>query len=138
MSQFSMKTAAIGQALPTRSYQAGTVQLFLYNAAIWNAHRIHYDLPYAQGVEQHPALLVDGPLQGDWLMQLVYELMDAADELQGFSYQNRQSAYVDEVLTLSGQVAAVDGERVTLTLSLANTRGQITTMGQATVRRATH
>ena len=32
-----------GQRLPEREYRPGTVQLFLYNAAIWNAHRIHYD-----------------------------------------------------------------------------------------------
>lgn len=135
MSHFTLKTAQTGQALPSRTQQANTVQLFLYNAAIWNAHRIHYDTPYTQGVEKHPALLVDGPLQGDWLMQLVYGVMGPDDVLQGFSYQNRQSAYVDEVLTVAGEVAQVDGDRITLSLSVTNAQGQATTLGKAIIRR---
>ncbi|MDR5835667.1 hypothetical protein [Caballeronia sp. LZ034LL] len=51
--------------LPAREHRTGAVQLFLYNAAIWNACRIDYHLPCAQQEEGHRALLVDGPLQGD-------------------------------------------------------------------------
>jgi 3-methylfumaryl-CoA hydratase len=36
--------------------------LFRYSALTMNAHRIHYDLPYAQQVESYPALVVQGPL----------------------------------------------------------------------------
>lgn len=39
------------------------VRLFRYSAATFNAHRIHYDLPYAQQVEKYPALVVHGPMQ---------------------------------------------------------------------------
>jgi 3-methylfumaryl-CoA hydratase len=39
------------------------VRLFRYSAATYNAHRIHYDLPYAQQVEKYPALVVHGPMQ---------------------------------------------------------------------------
>lgn len=38
------------------------VQLFLFSAATANAHRIHYDLAYAQGEEGYPGLVVHGPL----------------------------------------------------------------------------
>ena len=54
-----------GDALPERRYVPTNVSLFLYNAAIWNAHRIHYDEIYTKEVEKHPAVVVDGPLQGD-------------------------------------------------------------------------
>src|SRR6056297_165432 len=43
--------------------------LFRYSALTFNAHRIHYDLPYAQEVEHYPGLVVHGPLQATWLMQ---------------------------------------------------------------------
>jgi 3-methylfumaryl-CoA hydratase len=43
--------------------------LFRYSAITFNAHRIHYDLPYAQEVEHYPGLVVHGPLQATWLMQ---------------------------------------------------------------------
>ncbi len=36
--------------------------LFRYSALTMNAHRIHYDLPYAKHVECYPGLVVQGPL----------------------------------------------------------------------------
>lgn len=124
-----------GQALPERQYSPGTVQLFLYNAAIWNAHRIHYDLAYAQQNEGHPALLVDGPLQGDWLTQLLYDWMEDADELVTFEYSNRRAAYVGDVFIAKGEIQAVEGNCITLLLQLVNQQGQATTVGRATVRK---
>lgn len=38
------------------------VLLFRYSALTFNSHRIHYDLPYATGVEGYPGLVVHGPL----------------------------------------------------------------------------
>lgn len=43
--------------------------LFRYSALTFNAHRIHYDLPYAQEVEHYPGLVIYGPLQATFLMQ---------------------------------------------------------------------
>jgi len=43
--------------------------LFRYSAVTFNAHRIHYDLPYAQQVEHYPGLVVHGPLQASLLMR---------------------------------------------------------------------
>jgi 3-methylfumaryl-CoA hydratase len=39
-----------------------------YSALTFNSHRIHYDLPYATGVEGYDGLVVHGPLQAIWLM----------------------------------------------------------------------
>ena len=36
--------------------------LFRYSAVTFNGHRIHYDHPYATGVEGYPDLVVHGPL----------------------------------------------------------------------------
>ncbi|WP_300548902.1 MaoC family dehydratase N-terminal domain-containing protein [Roseovarius sp.] len=53
----------------SESRTASEALLFRYSALTFNAHRIHYDLPYAQEVEQYPGLVVHGPLQATWLMQ---------------------------------------------------------------------
>jgi 3-methylfumaryl-CoA hydratase len=37
-------------------------QLFRFSAITFNAHRIHYDRPYATAVEGYPGLVVHGPL----------------------------------------------------------------------------
>lgn len=44
--------------------------LFRYSALTFNAHRIHYDLPYAQQQEGYPGLVVQGPLQASLLLNL--------------------------------------------------------------------
>lgn len=43
--------------------------LFRYSAITFNAHRIHYDLPYATEEEGYPGLVVHGPLQATLLFQ---------------------------------------------------------------------
>lgn len=47
---------------------ASEALLFRYSAITFNAHRIHFDLPYAQQVEHYPGLVIHGPLQAMWLI----------------------------------------------------------------------
>lgn len=132
----TLSSIRIGDTLPERLFTPDTVQLFMYNAAIWNPHRIHYDHPYTQEVEGHPGLLIDGPLQGDWLSQIVLEWIGDAARLATFEYSNRQAAYVGETLRAAGSVEAVDVNRreVRLQLAVFNEQGQVVTPGAATVR----
>src|SRR4030095_9876316 len=62
---------AVGDPLPERTHTPTNVSLFLYNASVWNPHRIHYDETYTTREERHPGIVIDGPLQGDWLAQCV-------------------------------------------------------------------
>ena len=43
--------------------------LFRFSAITFNAHRIHFDLPYAMDVEHYPGLVIHGPLQAMLLMR---------------------------------------------------------------------
>ena len=68
-------TRAAEAAPPTDCDQAWTVAaspvlLFRYSALTFNSHRIHYDLPYATGVEGYTGLVVHGPLQASLLLNL--------------------------------------------------------------------
>jgi 3-methylfumaryl-CoA hydratase len=45
----------------TREVVPDPVQLFRFSALTFNAHRIHYDRPYAREVEHYPGLVVQGP-----------------------------------------------------------------------------
>ena len=49
---------------------ADPVLLFRFSAVTGNAHRIHYDHPYATGVEGYPDLVVHGPLTALLLAEL--------------------------------------------------------------------
>ncbi|WP_101674182.1 hotdog family protein [Alloalcanivorax mobilis] len=125
---------AVGDTLKTRRFEADSVQLFLYNAAIWNPHRIHYDLPYTRETEGHPQLLIDGPLQGDWLTQIVEEWLNGRGVLESFEYSNRLAAYLGDVLTGAGEVVECDDHGATLNLTLNNQNDKTTTVATARVR----
>ena len=124
----------VGDALPERAHRATNVSLFLYNAAIWNAHRIHYDERYTTDVEKHPGVIIDGPLQGDWLTQVVLEWSAEDAQLIEFEYSNRRASVIGETLTAGGTVDAIEGDLVTLNIFIRNEAGDVTTPGRAVVR----
>lgn len=78
------KTPAVaGRAAPeptafdaALAVDASPTLLFRYSALTFNAHRIHYDRPYAQDVEGYPGLVVHGPLQASLLLRLATEMLD--------------------------------------------------------------
>ena len=124
----------VGDQLPERSHNVGNVQLMLYNAALWNGHRIHFDEPYAKDVEGYPGLVVAGPLIGDWLNQCVEEWIGDAGRLERIAYSNRAASYVDELIVVGGTVTAVDGDEVTVEVVARNAAGEVLAPGEATVR----
>lgn len=130
-----LKTVTVGDELPRRRFCPDEVQLFMYNAAIWNPHRIHYDHPYTTAVEGHPGIVIDGPLQGDYLTQLVLEWADGWAGLTGFQYTNRRASYLGETLVAGGRVVAVDDNgEVTLEIAVMNETGDVLTPGSARLR----
>lgn len=132
----AFKALSVGTELPTRHCTASNVSLFLYNAAIWNPHRIHYDESYTLNVEKHPGIVIDGPLQGDWLTQVVTGWLGDDGVLLEFEYSNRRASYIGDHLTASGRIVALDAERneATLELEIRDARGEVTTPGRALVR----
>lgn len=129
----------VGDVLPQRHHTPSNVSLFLYNAAVWNPHRIHYDAQYATEGEGHAGIVIDGPLQGDWITQTVLNWLGPDDDLVRFSYQNRLAAHLSETLVSGGSVTAVDvaASLVQLDLFIVNEAGIVTTPGTATVFLAT-
>lgn len=61
--------------------------LFRFSALTFNAHRIHYDRPYAMGEEGYPGLVVHGPLTAVLLMQLVRE--NTSKKVVSFSFRGQ-------------------------------------------------
>jgi 3-methylfumaryl-CoA hydratase len=125
-----------GDALPERRYVPTNVSLFLYNAAIWNAHRIHYDEIYTKEVEKHPAVVVDGPLQGDWLIQAVLNWLGDDGELVEFEYSNRRASYIGDTLVSGGRIESVDQDKrqAEFSLFVRVDGGEVTAPGRAVVR----
>ncbi|MEW2355444.1 MaoC family dehydratase N-terminal domain-containing protein [Spirillospora sp. NPDC029432] len=85
--------------LPLR---ADPALLFRFSAVTANAHRIHYDLPYARDVENYPGLVVHGPL----LAVLMAELPRAhAPErrVSALAYRFRRPVFAGEPVLVTGE-----------------------------------
>ncbi len=124
-----------GDDLPRVTHHCDNVQLFLYNAALWNAHRIHFDYPYATNTEGYPGLVIAGPLIGDWLIQTVLNWMGEGGRLVSVEYSNRRAAYVGETLTAGGTVTSIDpaSARITVDLFVMNEADEIIAPGKAII-----
>jgi 3-methylfumaryl-CoA hydratase len=93
--------------------------LFRFSALTFNAHRIHYDLPYACEQELYPGLVVQGPLTASLFLALCHRhLGDQA--LTGFRFRGLSPAFCGEALHLVGRQ---EGRDVTLSAFGADGRG---------------
>lgn len=131
-----IKSIKPGELLPERQFKLDNVQLFLYNSALWNAHRIHYDYPYATEEEGYPGLVIAGPLLGDWLTQSVIAWLADDGSLASIEYSNRKASYIGEVLRSGGKVVSAnqDAGTVELDMYIKNEADDVITPGTAIVR----
>jgi 3-methylfumaryl-CoA hydratase len=84
---------------PSDGWRPTAVDLFRFSAATFNAHRIHYDLPYARDVEGYPDLVVHGPLTAAKLCgALCGERSGAA--LRGFDFRASAPLFAGDTIRL--------------------------------------
>ena len=87
-----------------RSLAPQEALLFRYSALTFNSHRIHYDLPYAQGEEGYPALVVHGPLSATLLLDLAAREL-GPNQLSHFAFRGQAPAFAGEMLNFVGREA---------------------------------
>lgn len=101
------------------------VLLFRYSALTFNGHRIHYDQPYATGIEGYEGLVVHGPLQASFLLNAA--AMIGARAPRHFSYRGLRAL-------IAGAPARVYARRCTETdvqCEVRNALGQVTMQAAA-------
>ncbi|EAQ28730.1 hypothetical protein NAP1_14063 [Erythrobacter sp. NAP1] len=74
--------------------------LFRYSALTFNTHRIHYDAPYARGVERYRGLVVHGPLTASLLLQLAGSEL-GENRLRRFAFRGVSPAIAGDLLFLA-------------------------------------
>jgi hydroxyacyl-ACP dehydratase HTD2-like protein with hotdog domain len=114
-------------AIAQRDVQPREVDLFMFSAATWLTHRIHFDRDYArtEGFEDLAELLSDAAgAQGG--------------ELARLSYRHHRPAYCADRLTLRATLSSVTeqpgGFAVDVDVTIRNAAGQPVTTGQARLR----
>jgi acyl dehydratase len=127
---------AEGRRLPSRRVVVTAPQLFLFSAAYYNPHRIHYDRDHAAR-EGYDGLVIHGPLQAAMVTQVVTDWIGPDGLLLDLSVENRGLALEGDVLELAAQVVHVsdDGHRrmIEFALEVRNEEGQLLMPGRAIV-----
>ncbi|NML43276.1 acyl-CoA dehydrogenase [Ramlibacter sp. G-1-2-2] len=94
------------QAAFEESFRPDETMLFRYSAITFNAHRIHYDSPYTTGVENHPALVVNGGITTIKLWDMV--IRHTGRRIAASQSRNLKPAFANRRVTL--RASAVSGD----------------------------
>lgn len=108
-----------------RVVEVGEPMLFRYSALTFNAHRIHYDEPYATQIEGYGGLVVHGPLQATLLLN--HAARRAGRAPASFSFRGRRAAVGVQRLTLAVESDAP----MATTLSIRDQAGLVTMTADA-------
>lgn len=122
--------------LPPVAHTYRAQELFLFSAATWNPHRVHYDESYATGVEGHESLLVQGPLQAVHLFQALTDALTDGARLASVRYRHLAPLHVGRQVVVTGQLTDMDRQARSATVELrmeVKETGQGTTTGTAVV-----
>lgn len=85
----------------TREVLPTPALLFRYSALTFNTHRIHYDHPYATGVEGYRGLVVHGPLIATLLLDLARRTLGSEAAVAKFGFRAVSPAVANEPLHLA-------------------------------------
>lgn len=136
--QVYFEDVSIGQEIPALSKgPLNTPHLMRWSSATENWHRIHYDLPFAQGHDKLPGLVVNGSLKQNFVMQLLKDWAGAEGWVWRAKFQFRAMNIVGETLRVWGRVTGLrqgpDYGLADLDIGIVNREGQESTPGTATV-----
>lgn len=86
--------------------------LFRYSAVTFNAHRIHYDAPYAREEEGYPGLVVHGQLIATFLIE-TWRRHNPGKVLKAFSFRAMSPLFCGDSFSAEGRTTD-DGSGATL------------------------
>ena len=89
-------------ALEEPVWTPGPVHLFRFSAVTFNAHRIHYDEPYATAEEGYPGLVVHGPLTASMLCRLAARTAGGR-RMRAFSFRAAAPLFAGQPIRLRAE-----------------------------------
>ena len=89
-----------------RSVTPTPTLLFRFSALTFNAHRIHYDYPYATQIEGYEGLVVHGPLMAVLMLDLI-DRHQPDVQIQSFAFKALNPAFAPSLLSVKAK--AIEG-----------------------------
>ena len=99
----SVELPSVPDGAWSREVVPSTRMLFRFSSLTFNAHRIHYDRPYAMNEEGYPGLVVHGPLTAILLLRLVRDNTSRA--ITSFRFRSRAPLFDLAPFRLLGTVS---------------------------------
>ena len=109
-------------------FSTDPVLLFRYSALTFNGHRIHYDVNHAELIEGQRGIVVHGPLQASWLLNMAAIHLEAVP--YQFMYKNLSPLFAGEKAHL---YISEEKDSRGLIIYCCNESGEITMKGEALV-----
>lgn len=104
----SWSSLEVGVEVPLARRTYEPLELFLFSAAGWHPHRIHYDQVYATEVEGHPAVVVHGPLQAVHVLDALLDALDVPVAVRSLTYRHTALLTVGEEAVVKMRAESVD------------------------------
>lgn len=126
-----------GAALVSCRFVPTELDLFMYCAATWNTHRIHFDRDYARA-EGYEDLVVPGPLQSARLAQMLSEFAAVhGGRLDTLSLRHHAPLLCNRSVELRADLVTVTTDPVStildLAVSVSTEDGAVASSGSATL-----
>ncbi len=102
------------------------IQSFLFNAAIWAVHRIHWDVPFARS-EGLPSTLLVGWNLANYVARLGKKLAPDGQRLHRLDLSYRAMVHPGEILTVTAKSLEADGMRP---VTMASSSGATNIIGR--------
>lgn len=99
------KPAPCPEADWSSSHQSSPITLFRYSALTFNAHRIHYDYPYATQIEGYPGLVVQGQLLATLTLQQ-FENANPQAVVSSFSFRSQRPIFNPDTFITGGKITS--------------------------------
>lgn len=94
------------------TFQSDPTKLMRFSSATSNGHRIHYDYPYAVGVEGYPGLVVHGPLMTLALCEVLR--LTGTGPIRRIAHRNLRPLFCGERANIEKATSASEEIGVTL------------------------
>jgi len=130
----SFATLQAPAAIPELRLTPDHTQIFMFSAATWNRHHIHYskDAALAEGL---PDVVVQRALIGNLFARLLTDWLGDAGEIRELGWKVTQSAVPGRELTVSGTATAIEsrtnGRDIRCELAITDAQGRAIASGHA-------
>jgi len=98
---------SVPSSIPELVVAPDRTQVFMFSAATWNRHHIHYDKDAAIA-EGFPDVVVQRGLIGNFLARLLTNWLGKDGEIRALSWKVTQSAFPGTRLRCRGQAVAIE------------------------------